>query len=193
MRMFRSRVFTAAAVTTVLSVCSHSTDAAVNVVELSASQIKLDLLAHTYTARDLVDSYLAQIDQYNFNYNAFTLLDRTGAQAQADALDALLANPVNIPTLAAEPMLGSVAVIKDSMNIGGMRTTSGFNGFTNEYVNVGNGQHGVDMVALNDAPIVSRMRTAGAIILGKTNLPTFARSGANANTSTFGPTYAAYS
>src|SRR5258706_4899448 len=40
-----------------------------------------------------------------------------------------------------------------------------------------------------EAPSSTRPRAAGAVSLGKTNLPSFARSGANANSSFFGPTY----
>lgn len=167
--------------------------APVDVVELTGAEIKTGLLNHTFTAVDLVNSYLARIDAYNPVYNAFTLLDRNGALAQAATLDLLLANPANIPALSAQPMLGSVTVIKDSMNIAGQRTTSGFNGFAAEYTNATNSSlHGIDMIALEDAPIVTRLRDAGAIIIGKTNLPTFARSGANANSSFFGPTYNAF-
>ena len=185
----KAAAMAAAAVASVL-LFSRPVVADVNVVELTAAQIKTDLLNHTYTARSLVESYLARIDKFEPTYNAFTFLDAAGALAQADALDAQLADPTNFAALSAEPLLGAVAVIKDSMNVGGVRTTSGYGGFTSEFIS--GSTHGVDMIALNDAPIVARMRTAGAIILGKTNLPVFARSGANANNSTFGPTLNAY-
>jgi Asp-tRNA(Asn)/Glu-tRNA(Gln) amidotransferase A subunit family amidase len=163
----------AATVASLLLFTGHAA-ADVNVVELTAAQIKTELLNHTYTARQLVESYLARIDTFEPVYNAFTYLDAAGALAQADALDAKLADPTNFAALSAEPLLGAVAVIKDSMNVAGIRTTSGFSGFTSEFVS--GSTHGVDMIPLNDAPIVSRMRGAGAIILGKTNLPVFARS-----------------
>src|SRR5712671_1412051 len=181
---------TAAATVASLLLFSRPADADVNVVELTAAQIKTDLLNHTYTARSLVESYLARIDTFEPVYNAFTFLDAAGALAQADALDAQLADPTNFAVLSAEPLLGAVAVVKDSMNVAGIRTTSGFSGFTSEFVS--GSTHGVDLIPLNDAPIVSRMRGAGAIVLGKTNLPVFARCVANANNSTFGPTFNAY-
>ena len=193
MRLVNSKVSVAAAAVATLLVCTRSVEAApINVVELTASQIKSDLLSFKYSAVNLVEAYLERIDEYNSTYNAFTLLDRAGALAQAATLDAMLANPANRPALSAEPMLGAVTVIKDSMNVAGQRTTSGYNGFASEFVNAANGTRGVDMVADADAPIVARLRDAGAIILGKTNLPTFARSGANANSSFFGPTFNAY-
>lgn len=158
--------------------------AAVNVVELTASQITKDLSVGKYTTRELVQSYLDRINLYNPNYNAFTYLDAASALAQADAVDAQIASGGVTKLLQGVPV-----VIKDSMNVGGVRTTSGFSGFAKEFVNTANGTHGVDMVAKADSPIVARLRSAGAIILGKTNLPVFARSGANANNSFFGPTY----
>lgn len=178
------KLIVASAAVGVLSVYSQSADAAaVNVVELTAAQIKTDLLAGTYTATQLVQSYLERIDQYESTYNAFTTLDRAGALAQAAALDAQIsANP---GTLGAKPILGSVVVVKDSMNVAGIRTTAGYSGFVSEL-------GGVDLVPAADAPIVERLRTGGAIIIGKTNLPVFARSGSNANNSAFGPTYNAY-
>lgn len=183
MRLVNSKV-AAAAIAVVVSVFPRLADAAdVNVIELTADQIKQDLLGHKYTARQLVQSYLERINMYEDTYNAFTTLDAAGALAQADALDAQIAS--NPASLAAKPVLGSVVVIKDSMNVAGMRTTAGYSGFVSEL-------GGVDLYPKADAPIVERLRTGGAIILGKTNLPVFARSGANANNSAFGPTRNAY-
>lgn len=193
MHAVTSRPVLLSAVVLALLAASRPAAAGVNVVELTAAQIKTDLLNHSYSATELVQSYIARIDQYNPVYNAFTLIDRSGALSQAAALDALLASPGNFAALSAMPMLGAVTAIKDSMNVAGMRTTSGYSGFVSSYTNPANpAQHGVDMVALEDAPIVTRLRDAGAIIIGKTNLPAFARSGANANSSVFGPTFNAY-
>jgi len=156
----------------------------VNVVELTASQIEADLAAKKYTVHELVQSYLDRIDTYNANYNAFTYLNPTDALLQADAIDAQIAAGG-----VTKPLQGVPIVIKDSMNVAGVRTTSGFYGFAHEFGDPATGQVGVDMIPKADAPIVARLREAGAVILGKTNLPSFARSGANANTSFFGPTY----
>jgi amidase len=151
-----------------------------NVVELTADKIEVDLATSKYTAQQLVQAYLDRINQYNPSYNAFTYLNPS-VLSDAAAIDAqLAANGGVIP--ANKPLFGVPIVIKDSMNVAGVRTTGGYSGFTQE-----NG--GVDMIPLADAPIVARLRDAGAIILGKTNLPQFARSGASANTSYLGPTY----
>jgi Asp-tRNA(Asn)/Glu-tRNA(Gln) amidotransferase A subunit family amidase len=155
----------------------------VNVVELTMSQIEAGLNSAQFTDQDLVQSYLSRIQTYNPYYNAFTWIN-PDAMAQAAAADAIIAaNGGVVP--GDLPMLGVPVVIKDSMNVAGVRTTGGFSGFTAE-----NG--GVDMIAATDAPIVARLKAAGAIILGKTNLPQFARTGSNANTSYLGPTYNTY-
>lgn len=156
---------------------------AVDVVELTMSQIEAGLSSGHFSDQDLVQSYLNRIQTYNPYYNAFTWIN-PDALAQAAADDAIIAaNGGVVP--GDLPMLGVPVVIKDSMNVAGVRTTGGFSGFTAE-----NG--GVDMIAAADAPIVARLKAAGAIILGKTNLPQFARTGSNANTSYLGPTYNTY-
>ncbi len=155
----------------------------VDVEELTATQIETDLAAKKYTDQDLVSSYLDRIGTYNPTYNAFTYIN-PDALPDAAAADATIeTNGGAIPL--DKPLLGVPIVVKDSMNIAGVRTTGGFSGFTAE-----NG--GSDMIPLEDSPIVARLKAAGAIILGKTNLPSFARSGSNANTSYLGPTLNSY-
>ena len=48
---------------------------------------------------------------------------------------------------------------------------------------------GIDLIPERDAPVVARLRAAGAVILGKTNIPAFSHDGARANTSWDGPTF----
>jgi amidase len=157
--------------------------APVNIVEMTATQIENGLGAGTFTDAGVTQAYLDRIAQYNPTYNAFTWLN-PNILADAQAVDAALAaNGGVIPP--GKPLFGVPIVIKDSMNIAGVRTTGGYVGFTKE-----NG--GVDMMPAADAPIVARLKGAGAIIIGKTNLPQFARSGASANTSYLGPTYNTY-
>ena len=153
----------------------------VDVVEMTATQIEAGLTTGKFSDVDLIQSYLNRIDQYNPSYNAFTYIN-PDALAQAAAVDAQIKANGGVTTL---PLEGVPVVIKDSMNVAGVRTTGGYTGFVSE-------QGGVDMIPVADAPVVARLKAAGAIILGKTNLPRFARTGASANTSAFGPTYNAY-
>ena len=154
-----------------------------NVVEMPVTTIEADIASGTYTDQAIVQAYVNRVNTYNPLYNAFTWIN-PDAVAQAAADDAILAgNGGVIP--ANEPLFGVPIVVKDSMNVAGVRTTGGYSGFTAE-----NG--GVDMIPLTDAPIVARLKAAGAIILGKTNLPAFAKSAASANTSYLGPTLNSY-
>ena len=68
------------------------------------------------------------------------------------------------------PLHGVPVVIKDNIDMAGLVTTAGFEGFSSL-------TGGVDMIPDDDAAVVERLRQAGAIILGKTNLPDFAGHG----------------
>ena len=46
----------------------------------------------------------------------------------------------------------------------------------------------IDLMPQTDSPVVARMRAAGAILLGKTNVPVLSASGTHANNSWAGPT-----
>ncbi len=173
----------AIAIALALAVCAVtplvSKAAPINVVEMTATDIETGLSSGTFSDADVMQSYLNRIATYNPTYNAFTYIN-PNALAQAQADDAILAaNGGKAP--AGEPFFGVPIVVKDSMNVAGVRTTAGYSGFTAE-----NG--GADMIPLTDSPIVARLKAAGAIILGKTNLPAFAKSSASANTSYLGPT-----
>ncbi|HEY4330793.1 MAG TPA: amidase, partial [Phycisphaerae bacterium] len=128
-------------------------------------------------------AYIDRINQYEPTYNAFTYINPDALQ-EAAALDAEY--KLNG---ARSPLFGVPIVVKDSMNVAGMPTTSGFPGFVPPSVPGGTGMY---LIPDTDSTIVARLREAGAIILGKTNLPQFARSANNANNSVFGPTYNTY-
>jgi amidase len=155
---------------------------AVDVVELTAQEIAAGLASHSYTSVDLVNEFLARINTYEPYYNAFVTMN-PDALADAAALDAEYAM-----TGPRSPLHGVPIVIKDSMNVAGLPTTAGYGGF----VSVADGGTGMYLIPETDSPIVARLRAAGAIIMGKTNMPVFARSGSNANNSFFGPSFNSY-
>ncbi|WP_298455234.1 amidase family protein [uncultured Cellulomonas sp.] len=132
--------------------------------------------AGEYTSVELVEAFLARIETYEPYYNAFT-------QMNVDALDdAAASDERRTGSDDVRPLEGVPIVIKDSLDVAGIPTTSGW-ALTAPIAG------GLALVPETDAPAVQRLRDAGAIILGKTNLPTLARSGNNANTSAYGPTY----
>jgi amidase len=129
-----------------------------------------------YTSVELVKDYLARIHKYQPYYNAFT-------QMYPDALsDAAASDERRAEHLKARPLEGVPIVIKDSLNLASMPTTGAWP-VTSPI------DGGVPLIPAQDAPVVQRLQDAGAIILGKTNLPILAGSGNNANNSAYGPTF----
>src|SRR5271169_3423176 len=80
------------------------------------------------------------------------------------------------------PLAGVPVVVKDTMDMAGVATTAGWAPLSSR-------AGGVDLIPEFDSPVVERLRAAGAVILGKTNVPVFSGSAQNANDSWAGPTY----
>jgi Asp-tRNA(Asn)/Glu-tRNA(Gln) amidotransferase A subunit family amidase len=152
---------------------------ALDIVDITISDIEAGLAAGSFSVVDLYNAHMARINTYEANYNAFTFFNPT-ALAEAQALDAEYAL-----TGPRSPLHGVPIVIKEAMDVKGLPSTAGYDRFYS-------GTGGVDLIPETDAPVVRRLREAGAVIIGKTNIPEFSRSGNNANTSWDGPTYNAY-
>jgi amidase len=135
----------------------------------TASQAAKAIQSGQVTSYDLVRELLAAIEKRNPALNAIVTLDSEGALRQARAADEMQARGEPMG-----PLQGVPVTIKDSFETAGMRTVSGFPPFANR-------------IPAADAPPVARLRQAGAIILGKTNLPTLA-SGIQTNNPVFGRT-----
>jgi aspartyl-tRNA(Asn)/glutamyl-tRNA(Gln) amidotransferase subunit A len=120
------------------------------------------------TSEELVDASLAAIAEHGGRTNAFILVDANGARAAARVADDEKRRGVD-----RGPLHGVPISIKDLIDIAGQPTTAGSN--------VRRGH-----VAPDDAPVVKRLRDAGAIIIGKTNLHEFAL-GTTSEESAFGP------
>ena len=101
------------------------------------------------SARELVEASLDRIDELNPEINAFTLVDRDGALAAADAI-----GPAD-----ERPFAGVPIAIKDlTVATNGLRVSSGsdlYGDYTPDY----------------DAHVVRRLRAAGFVIVGKANTP----------------------
>ncbi|CAA9265495.1 MAG: putative amidase [uncultured Blastococcus sp.] len=133
-----------------------------------ATELAALLRDREISARELLDAHLDRIDRLNPSVNAVVTLDADGARAAADAADAALAagEPVG-------PLHGLPVAHKDTHATGGMRTTWG------------SPLH-ADTVPLRDELVVARLAAAGAIRVGKTNVPEFA-----AGSHTFNPLFGA--
>jgi Asp-tRNA(Asn)/Glu-tRNA(Gln) amidotransferase A subunit family amidase len=111
------------------------------------------------TARELVELALARIAAAA-DLNAVIALRADEALADADAIDRALASGIRLGPLAGIPLLG-----KDNDDVTGLTTTHGSRWF-------------VDVApAVDDGVSVGRLRAAGAIPIGKTNVPEFCIEG----------------
>lgn len=172
-----ARAFSAAAISA--SIAFSPVTRALDIVDITVSEIQAGLAAHEFTAVELLNAHLTRINTYEPYYNAFTFFSPT-ALAEAEALDAEYAL-----TGPRSPLHGVPILIKEAMDVKGLPSTAGYDGFSSL-------AGGIDLIPETDAPVVQRLRDAGAIIIGKTNIPEFSRSGNNASTSWDGPTFNAY-
>ncbi len=105
------------------------------------------------SSRELVDLHLERIERLDGRLNAVVTVDAAGARRRADDLDRTLAHAGPIG-----PLHGLPLTLKDCWATAGMRTTAGSPGMA-------------ELVPHADAEVVVRLRAAGAVIVGKTNLP----------------------
>ncbi len=150
-----------------------------DLLEIGIPQLEQLYATHRYTVTQVVQWYLARIHRYNGIYRDIQTLDEKTALATAARLDAEAAAN---PSLQRGAMWGVPIVTKANTSVKGLITTDGWIGYK---------LPGHELVAPQDATIVARLRAAGAIILGQTNMPDFAASDTNRSTA-FGRTGNAY-
>lgn len=150
-----------------------------DVVELTVADVQEGYAAGRFTAVELTRAFLERIERYEPRYNAFISLNPDALRIAAE-LDAEYAR-----SGPRSPLHGVPIVIKDNIDYAGLVTTAGWEGFSAA-------AGGIDMIPGDDAAVVARLREAGAIVLGKTNLPDFARDGTRTRSSVAGRTLNAY-
>jgi aspartyl-tRNA(Asn)/glutamyl-tRNA(Gln) amidotransferase subunit A len=124
-----------------------------------------DLAARRTTSRALVEAALARIaDPAGEGARTFTKVYADSARAAADAQDRLRA-----AGYVASPLAGLPVSIKDLFDVAGEVTLAGSTALDDR------------PPAQRDAPIVARLRAAGAVIVGRTNMTEFAFSGVGIN------------
>ncbi|MBC3948921.1 amidase [Pseudomonas folii] len=135
----------------------------INVTEVSIADLRAALESGQTTAVELVEAYLARIDAYDGPDTPTALnavvVRNPQAIAEARASDARRANGQTLG-----PLDGIPYTAKDSYLVKGLTAASGSPAF-------------VDLVAQHDAFTIGRLRAAGAICLGKTNMPPMANGG----------------
>ena len=131
---------------------------------LSAVEQAALVRARKLSAGELLAAHLAQIERLNPRVNAICTLDPEGAPAAAARLDADLAAGAE-----PGPLAGLPVAVKDLVDVAGLPTTRGSPIFRNA-------------VADHDDLVVQRMRAAGAVIVGKSNVPEFGAGSHTFNT-----------
>ena len=122
---------------------------------LTATEIVHAIRSGSHSARQITEAALNRITEVNPRLNAITDRCDTEALATADALDHARAKGEPLP-----PMAGVPVTIKTITDQAGHASTNGTR------LN----QH---LIASTDSPVVTNLRRAGAIIIGRTNTPAF--------------------
>ena len=137
--------------------------------DMSAVELAARLARKQVSAREVMAEHLAQIERLNPKVNAIVTLVADQAMAGAARADEAIAGrgPVGV-------LHGLPVAHKDLVDTAGIRTTRGSMFYR-------------DLVPTRDALIVTRMRAAGAITVGKTNTPEFG-AGSQTFNAVFGAT-----
>jgi amidase len=152
----------------------HDFPPADDICRLSAVELGRKLRRRELSSREVVAAFLDRIDNANPTVNAIvSLRDRDDILREADAADAALAGGV-----VSGPLLGLPVAVKDLALTRGLRTTFGSPIFA-------------EFVPDVDDFFVARIRAAGAIVVGKTNVPEFGL-GSNTYNTVFGATLNAF-
>jgi amidase len=120
--------------------------------ERSAIETAAAIARGETSARAECEAAIGRIEALDGAINAVVVRDFERARAAADEADAAVARGERAP------LLGVPMTVKEAFNVAGLPTTWGF------------AQHR-DFIAREDAVAVRRLKAAGAIILGKTNVP----------------------
>jgi amidase len=129
-----------------------SAGAAPEVAYRTAGELLKALADRRASSRELVDAAIARIEALDPKINAVVVRDFDRARAAADLADAALARGER------RPLLGLPMTVKEMFNVAGLPTTWGFPKVKGWQPQA-------------DALVIQRLKAAGAIILGKTNLP----------------------
>ena len=118
----------------------------------SAGELAESLQKREVSALELADQFIDRIEALDGDLNAVPVRDFARAREAARQADAALARGERLP------LLGVPVTIKESYNVAGLPTTWGI-------------PAAKDFIPPEDALAVSRLKAAGAIVLGKTNVP----------------------
>src|SRR4051812_3270111 len=118
---------------------------------LSANQLAAAIRERSVSATEVLDAHLMRIDERNPALNAIITIDADAARDRARKADDATARGITWG-----PLHGVPFTLKDAFATAGMRTTVGFPPF--------------DHVPRVDSTVAARLKEAGAILVGKTNV-----------------------
>jgi Asp-tRNA(Asn)/Glu-tRNA(Gln) amidotransferase A subunit family amidase len=139
----------------VFRICFHDYTTMSELAHIAAWQMAAGIRDGSFTASEVLTAHLAQIRQWNPGLNAFVSIDEGRARVQAAAADDAVKHGRPLPALHGVPI-----TIKSSIDVAGLLCEAGTQirrGYTPPA----------------DAPLVSRLKAAGAIVLGNTTVPEF--------------------
>ncbi|WP_405807542.1 Asp-tRNA(Asn)/Glu-tRNA(Gln) amidotransferase subunit GatA [Streptomyces sp. NBC_01187] len=142
---------------------------ATELIKLSAARLAEKIASGEVTSVEVTEAHLARIEAVDEKVHAFLHVDREGALAQAREVDARRERGEKLGPLAGVPL-----ALKDIFTTEGVPTTVGskiLEGWIPPY----------------DATVTKRLKDAGVVILGKTNMDEFAM-GSSTENSAYGPT-----
>jgi Asp-tRNA(Asn)/Glu-tRNA(Gln) amidotransferase A subunit family amidase len=119
--------------------------------QLTATEVAAGICAGSFTSLQVTEAYLARA-KARTAHNAFVTLDEAGALNAARAADTRRASGA-----ACLPLQGVPIAVKDNIHAAGLPSTAGTPALKN-------------FVPTADAPVLQKLRDAGAIVLGKTNM-----------------------
>ena len=130
---------------------------------LDAHEVAAGVRTKLYSAREVVESVLNRIAEKNPELNAITVEFPDEAMAAAEAADGAVSAGQAIG-----PLHGVPVTIKENIDVAGQATPNGVPAFAN-------------LIATSDSPLVRNLRSAGAILIGRTNVPEFSMRATTVN------------
>lgn len=129
------------------------TQTSVSELEMESAHVLVAAIASgRLSAREACDAAIARIERLDATLNAVVVRDFDRAREQAEMRDRQLAQGDRLP------LLGLPMTVKESFDVAGLPTTWGLPPFR-------------DFRPKRDAVVIERLKAAGAVILGKTNVP----------------------
>ena len=140
-----------------------------DISSLTISRVQEGLSKKEFSAREIAEAFLENIEKKEQDIHAFLTVSKDLALRLADDVDRMISKGKPLPELAGVPLS-----VKDAILVEGVRCSAGSRMLEN-------------YIAPYDATVIQKVKEAGAVILGKTNMDEFGM-GSSTENSAFGPT-----